>query len=163
MSSTTTARRKSRIDLTPTHVKPSQDELFARLEKLRARMATEGIDHYVMIDPDNVFFLTNFANYAHEARALGLDAKIGSIEVGKRADLVIIDLDEDRLVPLYDPVSHLAYATEAADVRMVIVDGRIVVADGELLTADDEEIRRRVRELAVEIGSLRDETSQTSA
>jgi len=89
------------------------------------------------------------------ARALGLAEKIGSIEVGKRADLVVIDLDEDSLVPLYDPVSHLAYAIEASDVRTVIVDGRIVVADSTLLTADDAEIRRRVRELATEIGSLR--------
>src|SRR5215468_4360104 len=89
------------------------------------------------------------------ARALGLDHLIGSLEPGKRADVVIIDLDEDSLVPLYDPVSHLAYAIEAADVRTVIVDGRIIVADGALVTADDGEIRRRVRALATEIGSLR--------
>jgi 5-methylthioadenosine/S-adenosylhomocysteine deaminase len=94
------------------------------------------------------------------ARALGLDAKVGSLEVGKRADLVIIDLDEDSLVPLYDPVSHLAYAIESADVRTVIVDGRIVVADGALLTADDGEIRRRVRALATDIGSLRGGTCE---
>ena len=86
------------------------------------------------------------------ARALGLDDRIGSLEVGKRADVVIIDLDEDNLVPLYDPVSHLAYAIEAADVRTVIVDGRIVLHDGELLTADEREIRRQVRALATEIG-----------
>src|SRR5262249_31665826 len=49
------------------------------------------------------------------ARALRLDHLIGSLEVGKRADLAIIDLDEDNLVPLYDPASHLAYAVEAAD------------------------------------------------
>ena len=89
------------------------------------------------------------------ARALGLDEKIGSLEVGKRADIVIIDLDEDSLVPLYDPVSHLAYAIEAADVRTVIVDGRIVIDDGVLVTADDREIRRRVRALATDIGSFR--------
>ena len=53
------------------------------------------------------------------ARALKLDHLVGSLEPGKRADVVIIDLDEDNLVPLYDPVSHLAYAVEAADVRTV--------------------------------------------
>ncbi len=89
------------------------------------------------------------------ARALGLDHLIGSLEPGKRADVVIVELDEDNLVPLYDPVSHLAYAVEAADVRTVLVDGRVVVRDRALLTADDAEIRRRVRELATEIGSLR--------
>ena len=61
----------------------------------------------------------------------------------------------DVLVPLYDTVSPLAYAVEAADVRTVMVDGGIVVADGALLTADDAEIRRRLRALATDIGSLR--------
>jgi 5-methylthioadenosine/S-adenosylhomocysteine deaminase len=89
------------------------------------------------------------------ARALGLDHLIGSLEPGKRADVVIVELDEDNLVPLYDPVSHLAYAVEAADVRTVLVDGRVVVRDRVLVTADDAAIRRRVRELATEIGSLR--------
>src|SRR5262249_44769631 len=89
------------------------------------------------------------------ARALKLDHLVGSLEPGKRADVVIIDLDEDNLVPLYDPVSHLAYAVEAADVRTVIVDGRIVLRDGVLTTADEREIRRQVRALAMGIGSFR--------
>lgn len=89
------------------------------------------------------------------ARALKLDHLIGSLEPGKRADVVIIDLDEDNLVPLYDPVSHLAYAVEAADVRTVVVDGRIVLRDGILTTADEREIRRQVRALAMGIGSFR--------
>jgi 5-methylthioadenosine/S-adenosylhomocysteine deaminase len=88
------------------------------------------------------------------ARALKLDHLIGSLKPGKRAD-VIIDLDEDNLVPLYDPVSHLAYAVEAADVRTVVVDGRIVLRDGVLTTADEREIRRQVRALAMGIGSFR--------
>jgi 5-methylthioadenosine/S-adenosylhomocysteine deaminase len=88
------------------------------------------------------------------ARSLKLDHLVGSLEPGKRADLVIIDLDEDNLVPLYDPVSHLAYAVQGADVRTVLVDGRIVLRDGVLTTADEREIRRRVRELAMAIGSF---------
>jgi 5-methylthioadenosine/S-adenosylhomocysteine deaminase len=88
------------------------------------------------------------------ARALGLDHLIGSLEVGKRADVVVVELDEDNLVPLYDPVSHLAYAVEAADVRTVVVDGHVVLQDRALLTADTAEIRRTVRELATRIGRL---------
>jgi cytosine/adenosine deaminase-related metal-dependent hydrolase len=80
-------------------------------------------------------------------------------EVGKRADLAIIDLDEDNLVPLYDPLSHLAYAVESSDVRTVLVDGRVVLEDGRLTTADEREIRRRVRTLATEIGSMRPDVS----
>jgi 5-methylthioadenosine/S-adenosylhomocysteine deaminase len=93
------------------------------------------------------------------ARALRLDHLIGSLEVGKRADLTIIDLDEDNLVPLYDPLSHLAYAVESSDVRTVLVDGRVVLEDGRLTTADEREIRRRVRTLATEIGSMRPDVS----
>jgi 5-methylthioadenosine/S-adenosylhomocysteine deaminase len=97
------------------------------------------------------------------ARALGLDHLIGSLEPGKRADVAIVDLDEDSLVPLYDPISHLAYAVEAADVQTVLVDGRVIVRDRALLTADDAEIRARVRALATEIGSLRGEPVAVSA
>jgi 5-methylthioadenosine/S-adenosylhomocysteine deaminase len=89
------------------------------------------------------------------ARALKLDHLVGSLEPGKRADMVIIDLDEDNLVPLYDPVSHVAYAVETGDVRTVIVDGRIVLRDHVLTTADEQEIRRQVRALATGIGSFR--------
>ena len=65
---------------------------------------------------------------------------------------MIIDLDEDNLVSLYDPVSHLAYAVKAADVRTVVVDGPIVLRDGMLTTTDEREIRSQVR--AMGIGSF---------
>jgi 5-methylthioadenosine/S-adenosylhomocysteine deaminase len=89
------------------------------------------------------------------ARALKLDHLTGSLEVGKRADVVLLDLDEDNLVPMYDPVSHLAYAAAAADVRTVLIDGRVVLEDRKLLTMDEVEIRRRVRAKALAIGPLR--------
>jgi 5-methylthioadenosine/S-adenosylhomocysteine deaminase len=87
------------------------------------------------------------------ARALKLDSRIGSLEPGKRADVVVLDLDEDNLVPLYDPVSHLAYAAASADVRTVLIDGRIVLEDRQLRTVDEAEVRRQVRALSVAIGS----------
>jgi 5-methylthioadenosine/S-adenosylhomocysteine deaminase len=86
------------------------------------------------------------------ARALGLDHLIGSLEVSKRADVVLLDLDADNLIPLYNPLSHLAYAARGANVRTVLVDGQIVLQDRELLTYDEREIRRQVRALATEIG-----------
>lgn len=76
------------------------------------------------------------------ARALGLEHEIGSIEVGKRADLVTLDLSGPHGQPAgVDIVSRLVYAARAADVRHVLVDGRVVVRGGRLLTADLEEIR----------------------
>ena len=76
------------------------------------------------------------------ARALGLEHEIGSIEAGKRADLVAIDLSGPHGQPAdADLASRLVYAARAADVRHVVVDGRIVVRSGRLLIADLEEIR----------------------
>jgi cytosine/adenosine deaminase-related metal-dependent hydrolase len=77
------------------------------------------------------------------ARALGLDAEIGSIEVGKCADVVVLDLAAPHAQPEdADLVSRIVYSAGPADVRHVIVDGRIVVRDGVLKTADVAEIRR---------------------
>jgi len=77
------------------------------------------------------------------ARALGLEGEIGSIEVGKRADLVVLDLEGPHNQPAEaDLVSRVVYSARAADVRHVLVDGRVVVKDGQLKTAKVEEIRR---------------------
>jgi 5-methylthioadenosine/S-adenosylhomocysteine deaminase len=76
------------------------------------------------------------------ARALGLEAEIGSIEVGKCADLIVLDLGGPHAQPdEADLVSRIVYSARATDVRQVIVDGRIVVRDGELQTADVAKIR----------------------
>jgi cytosine/adenosine deaminase-related metal-dependent hydrolase len=77
------------------------------------------------------------------ARALGLETEIGSVEVGKRADLIVLDLDGPHAQPAEaDLISRIVYSARAADVRHVVVDGRLVVKDGVLKTASPEEIRR---------------------
>lgn len=83
------------------------------------------------------------------ARALHLENEIGSIEKGKRADLVIVDLDALNQTPFYNIYSDLIYATKAGDVRTVIVEGRVVMRDRRLLTLNEETIKadaRRYRE-----------------
>jgi 5-methylthioadenosine/S-adenosylhomocysteine deaminase len=70
------------------------------------------------------------------ARVLGLAEKIGTLEPGKRADIICVALDRPRAVPAYDPFSHLVYAARSADVTHVVVDGRIVVRGRELQTVD---------------------------
>src|SRR5213592_4270588 len=83
------------------------------------------------------------------ARALHLENEIGSIEKGKRADLVIVDLDDLNQMPSYNIYSDLVYATKAADVRTVIVEGRVIMRDRRLLTLNEETIKadaRRYRE-----------------
>jgi 5-methylthioadenosine/S-adenosylhomocysteine deaminase len=79
------------------------------------------------------------------ARALHLEREIGSIEKGKRADLVIVDLDDLNQTPLYNVYSHLVYATKADDVRTVIVEGRVLMRDRRLLTLDEQDIKARAR------------------
>jgi len=77
------------------------------------------------------------------ARALGLETEIGSIEVGKRADVVVLDLEGVHTQPAEaDLISRIVYSARASDVRHVLVDGRLVVKDGVLRTAKVEEIRR---------------------
>lgn len=90
------------------------------------------------------------------ARALGLARSIGSIEVGKAADLILVDLERPRLTPHHDVTSLLVYSAQDGDVDTVIVDGRVVVRNGRVLTVDVERVRAEVREraarLAAEVG-----------
>ncbi|HEY6187132.1 MAG TPA: amidohydrolase [Pyrinomonadaceae bacterium] len=79
------------------------------------------------------------------ARALHMEREIGSIEVGKRADLVIVDLDDLNQLPSYNIYSQLVYATKADDVRTVVIEGRVVMLDRKLLTINEEEVKGRAR------------------
>lgn len=87
------------------------------------------------------------------AAAIGLDKEIGSLEKGKKADLIIIDTRKPHLTPLYDPASHLVYSARGNDVRDVIIDGRLVVRNRELLTFDLEPVAMSVTDLARRIAS----------
>jgi 5-methylthioadenosine/S-adenosylhomocysteine deaminase len=77
------------------------------------------------------------------ARALGLDHRIGSIEPGKAADLVAVNLSDLALSPIYDPISHLVYAAGREDVTHVWVGGELLVSDGRLVRTDDVDLRAR--------------------
>jgi 5-methylthioadenosine/S-adenosylhomocysteine deaminase len=74
------------------------------------------------------------------ARALGMDAEIGSIEAGKRADFIIVDAEAPHLAPGTDPYSTLVYAARGADVRTTVVDGEVLVHDFASLQLDGAEI-----------------------
>lgn len=79
------------------------------------------------------------------ARALGIDAEVGSLEEGKRADLVMVSLSSPHLLPLDSPYSQLVYCATASDVRLVCIDGRILVRDRALLGVDTDELYHRAR------------------
>jgi 5-methylthioadenosine/S-adenosylhomocysteine deaminase len=81
------------------------------------------------------------------ARVLGLEGEAGMLAPGLKADLVVIDLDQPHLTPIYDPYSHLVYAATGADVQTVMVEGRILVEDRQLLAFDLAETLARARQL----------------
>lgn len=77
---------------------------------------------------------------SESARALGMADRIGSLEVGKRADLIVIDTDKPHLTPMYNPYSHLVYCVSGADVIHSVIDGRLVMENRRLLTLDIEQL-----------------------
>ncbi len=79
------------------------------------------------------------------ARALHMESDIGSLEAGKRADIVVVDLDALNQTPRYNIYSHLVYATKAADVRTVVIEGRVVMRDRRLLTLNETLIKQKAR------------------
>lgn len=84
------------------------------------------------------------------ATALGLPT--GSIEVGKEADLVLLDLDAPSLTPLNNPVAALAYSANGSEVDTVIIDGKIVLRNRELLTIDEERVRFEIGRICNRLG-----------
>ncbi len=82
------------------------------------------------------------------ARALGLADQIGSVEVGKRADLQLINLNRLHTTPQPHPVSTIVYAAVPSDLDVVIIDGHIVMQDGQLLTINEEEVIAEARKQA---------------
>lgn len=82
------------------------------------------------------------------ARALGLETLTGSLEVGKKADIIIIDTDKPHLTPIYSPVSHLVYAVKSDDVCFTMINGQILMQNYELKTVDKNAVMAKVRENA---------------
>jgi 5-methylthioadenosine/S-adenosylhomocysteine deaminase len=85
------------------------------------------------------------------AKALGLGNITGSLETGKKADIIILDMNKPHLTPMYNEYSHLVYAVGGTDVDTVIINGKLVMQNRRLLNIDENEIMDRVREIAMRI------------
>ena len=85
------------------------------------------------------------------ARALQLQDRIGSLEPGKRADLIVVSMAGARQTPMYDPISHLVYVARGDDVTTTIVNGRILMRDRKVLSLDEPAVLREARELASQV------------
>ena len=82
------------------------------------------------------------------AKALSLGKVTGSLETGKRADLIILDLNKPHLAPLYNEYSQLVYAAGGSDADTVMVSGRLLMKNRRLLTINEGEVIAKVREIA---------------
>jgi 5-methylthioadenosine/S-adenosylhomocysteine deaminase len=80
------------------------------------------------------------------ARALHMEKEIGSLEAGKKADLIVISLDEPNAVPMYDVYAQLAYALKGSNVETVVIGGRVVMRDRKLLTVNEEQVMAKAHE-----------------
>ena len=87
------------------------------------------------------------------ARALGLQDITGSLEIGKKADVIVVDTHKPHLTPMYNAVSHLVYAASGNDVTHSVINGKLVMEDRKLLTLDLDEIIARSREKSVLVKS----------
>jgi 5-methylthioadenosine/S-adenosylhomocysteine deaminase len=85
------------------------------------------------------------------ARAIHMEKEIGSLEAGKKADLIILDLDAPHAVPLYNLYSQIVYALKASDVRTVVIAGRTVMENRRVLTLDEPAIRAKARDYAEQV------------
>ena len=91
------------------------------------------------------------------ARAMGMEKQIGSLERGKRADLLIVNMANARQTPMYDPISHLVYTTRGDDVQTTIVHGKVLMRDRKVLTLDEAAVLKESRAWAAKVRAAVDE------
>ena len=85
------------------------------------------------------------------AKVLGIDKLTGSLEIGKKADLIIIDVNKPHLTPMYDPYSHLTYSANGSDVDTVIINGKIILEERKFTNLDLEKVMLDIKSISDEI------------
>ena len=85
------------------------------------------------------------------ARAMGMGSQIGSLEPGKRADVIVVGMTAARQTPMYNPVSHLVYSSRGDDVRTTIVNGKVLMRDRKVTTLDEGAVLAEARSWAVKV------------
>jgi 5-methylthioadenosine/S-adenosylhomocysteine deaminase len=123
-------------------------DLFLEMDSVAKLHKAKTLDPTVM-DASTVLKMATIRG----ARALGLDQVIGSLETGKKADLIIIDTNKPHLTPMYNPVSHLVYAAMGSDVTTSIINGTVVMEGGKIKTMDIKEVMDDVNRIAREIAA----------
>ncbi|MFC1863377.1 amidohydrolase [Thermodesulfobacteriota bacterium] len=121
-------------------------DLFSEMDTTAKLHKIEAMDTTVM-DALTVLRMATIEG----AKVLGMERMVGSIEIGKKADIVIVDINKPHLTPIYNPYSHLVYTARGSDVSHSIINGRIVMNDRNLLMLDLDEIMDRAHNKSREI------------
>jgi 5-methylthioadenosine/S-adenosylhomocysteine deaminase len=87
------------------------------------------------------------------AKALHMEKEIGSLEAGKKADVIVISLNEPNAVPMYDVYAQLAYALKGNDVETVVIGGHVVMREHQLLTIKEDEVFAKARDYQKKIAA----------
>jgi 5-methylthioadenosine/S-adenosylhomocysteine deaminase len=85
------------------------------------------------------------------ARVVGQQARVGSLEPGKRADLIIVGMSRPRQQPMFDPVAQVVYTSRGDDVETTIVNGRVLMRDRKVLTLDEARVLSEARAAADQV------------
>jgi 5-methylthioadenosine/S-adenosylhomocysteine deaminase len=131
-------------------------DMFQEMDMAAKLHKAHTLDPTVM-DADSVLKMATIEG----ARAIGLDRRIGSLETGKEADLIILDTHQPHLVPMYNPVSQIVYSARGSDVRDVMVAGKMLVRNRTLTSLDQDDILNKVNALSMEIARTFHETKTT--
>ncbi|MBW1771543.1 MAG: amidohydrolase [Deltaproteobacteria bacterium] len=121
-------------------------DLFTEMDMAAKLHKLDNMDPTVLDAPTVLKMAT-----IESARALDLDTITGSLEPGKKADVIILDTDKPHLTPMYNPFSHVVYAARGNDVSHSIIHGRLVMEDRRLLTLDLQEVMEKAQEKSREV------------
>jgi 5-methylthioadenosine/S-adenosylhomocysteine deaminase len=124
-------------------------DLAAKLQKI-SKMDPQAINAEAVVEMATI----------EGARALHMDKEIGSLEAGKKADLIVISMDEPNAVPMYDVYSQLVYALKACDVETVVIGGKVVMRDRKVLTENEPEVLAKAREYGVKVAASLNEAGK---
>lgn len=124
-------------------------DLFTEMDTAAKLHKVHRMDPTVMDAPTVLRMATSGA-----ARVLGLENRIGSIEAGKQADLIVVDTARPHLTPMYDPISHLVYAVRGSDVIHTMINGRVVMQDRQVLSLDLDAVLADARREAEKLKEL---------
>ena len=121
-------------------------DLFEEMDTT-AKVHKVGAMDPTVLDALTVFKMATLSG----AKALGMGDRIGSLEMDKKADVIVVDTHKPHLTPMYNPYSHLVYAAKGSDVSHCLINGKVVMEDRKLLTLDLQEVLRSAREMSKKV------------